>query len=60
MEAYSILASTMTVVSFVVFLCIVLWAWSGRRKTAFDEAALAPFALDDEIPTTRTERTGHE
>ncbi len=63
METYSILASTMTVVSFLVFIGIVLWAWSGRRKPAFDEAAMAPFALDDEIPATgktRRERAGHE
>jgi len=48
MEIYSILASATTVISFVVFIGIVLWAWSGRRKAAFDAAANAPFALDDE------------
>ncbi len=48
MELYSILASVMTVVSFVVFIGIVLWAYSGRRKSAFDAAAQAPFALDDD------------
>lgn len=37
-----------TVVSFVVFLLIVLWAYSGRQKTRFDEAANLPFA-DDEM-----------
>ena len=48
MELYSILASMTTIVSFVVFIGIVLWAWSSRRKEAFDEAAQAPFALDDD------------
>ena len=48
MEIYSILASVTTVVSFVVFIGIVLWAWSSRRKAAFDEAAQAPFALNDD------------
>ena len=48
MQIYSILASVTTVVSFLVFIGIVLWAFSARRKAAFDEAALAPFALDDE------------
>lgn len=52
MEIYSILASVTTVVSFVVFIGIVLWAWSGRRKAAFDEAARAPFALDDDDART--------
>ncbi|MGQ7842895.1 cbb3-type cytochrome oxidase subunit 3 [Granulosicoccus sp. 3-233] len=36
-----------TVVSFVVFLLIVLWAYSGRQKKRFDEAANLPFADDD-------------
>ena len=45
-----ILGSITTVVAFVAFLAIVAWAYSGRRKAAFDAAANAPFALpDDEI-----------
>jgi|APIni6443716594_1056825.scaffolds.fasta_scaffold252197_2 cytochrome c oxidase cbb3-type subunit 4 len=40
------LRSIVTVVSFVTFLGIVAWAFSGRRKTAFDEAARLP--LDDD------------
>ena len=52
MQIYSLLASITTVVSFVVFLGIVRWAWSRRRADAFDAAAQAPFALpDDDIPT---------
>jgi cytochrome c oxidase cbb3-type subunit 4 len=54
MQIYSLLASITTVVSFVVFLGIVRWAWSRRRTDAFDAAAQAPFALPDEdIPTDR-------
>ena len=48
MEIYSILASVTTVLSFAIFIGIVLWAYSGRRKDAFDAAAKAPFALDDD------------
>jgi cbb3-type cytochrome oxidase subunit 3 len=48
MQIYSILASITTVVSFVVFLGIVLWATSKRRVQAFSDAANAPFALPDE------------
>ena len=45
-----ILGSITTVVAFVAFLAIVAWAYSGRRKAAFEAAANAPFALpDDEI-----------
>lgn len=31
-----------TVVVFVVFIGIFLWAWSGKRKRDFDEAAHLP------------------
>jgi cytochrome c oxidase cbb3-type subunit 4 len=40
------LRSIMTVLSFLTFLGIVAWAFSGRRKTAYDEAARSLF--DDE------------
>ena len=40
------LRSIVTVVSFVTFLGIVAWAFSGRRKAEFDEAARLP--LDDD------------
>jgi cytochrome c oxidase cbb3-type subunit IV len=38
-----------TVVSFLTFIGIILWAYSGRRSTAFAAAANLPFA--DEIDT---------
>lgn len=53
MEAYSTLASVFTVLSFVVFIGIVFWAYSARRKRSFEEAANEPFVLPDE-----TERRG--
>jgi cytochrome c oxidase cbb3-type subunit 4 len=43
-----LLGSITTVVGFVGFLAIVAWAYSSRRKAAFDEAAQAPFALPDD------------
>jgi len=48
MELYSALSSVFTVVSFLLFVGIVGWAWSGRRREAFAAAANAPFALPDE------------
>jgi cytochrome c oxidase cbb3-type subunit 4 len=48
MELYTTLSSVFTVLSLVVFLGIVYWAWSGRRREAFAQAAHAPFALPDE------------
>lgn len=35
--------SGVTVLSLVIFLVIVAWAWSKRNRTAFDEAAQIPF-----------------
>ncbi|MEK8050691.1 cbb3-type cytochrome c oxidase subunit 3 [Ideonella sp. DXS22W] len=43
------LRSAMTLISLLVFLGIVVWAWKGRRRDAFDAAAQLPFA-DDETP----------
>jgi cytochrome c oxidase cbb3-type subunit 4 len=48
MEVYTTLSSVFTVLSFVIFLGIVQWAWSNRRREAFAQAANAPFALPDE------------
>ena len=36
-----------TVLSFFAFLGVVVWAWSRRNKTRFDEAANLPF-VDEE------------
>ena len=33
----------LTVLSFIVFIGIVVWAYSRRRRRDFDEAANAPF-----------------
>lgn len=35
----------------VIFLGIVAWAWSGKRKAQFDEAARLPLE-DDDIPAS--------
>jgi len=36
-----------TIVVMVVFLAIVFWAWSGRRKESFNEAANIPLEEED-------------
>ena len=48
MNVFAFLSSAATVLSFAVFIGIVAWAYSKRRRPAFDEAANAPFALADE------------
>lgn len=40
------LRSIVTLLAFATFVGIVLWAYSGRRRQAFDEAANLPFAED--------------
>ncbi len=46
----SLMHSIWTVVVFVVFIGIILWAYSGNRKKDFDEAARLVLDEDDEIP----------
>jgi len=50
MELYTTLSSIFTVLSFLLFLGIIGWAWSSRRRAEFAAAANAPFALPDEAP----------
>lgn len=40
------LRSIVTVVAFITFLGIVVWAWSSRNTASFDEAARLPFEQD--------------
>ena len=49
-----ILESAWTVIAFVFFVGVVFWAWSGRRKKDFDDAAR--MALDDEKTLTDEQR----
>jgi cytochrome c oxidase cbb3-type subunit 4 len=35
-----------TIASFIAFLGIAAWAWAGRNRAGFDEAAQLPFADD--------------
>ena len=35
-----------TVACFVLFIGIVVWAWSGRNTRRFEEAAQLPFEQD--------------
>jgi cbb3-type cytochrome oxidase subunit 3 len=48
---YSTVASAMTVVSFLVFIAICAWAYSKHRRQPYEDAANAPFAVPDELPT---------
>lgn len=39
-----------TLLSLILFIGIVVWAWSRRRRGGFDEAAQLPF-VDTDAPT---------
>ena len=39
-------SSVMTVVSFLTFLGIIAWSYSGKRRNDFEDAANLPFADD--------------
>ena len=56
----ALLGSITTVVGFVAFVAIVAWAYSSRRKAAFEAAANAPFALPDDAPGRIEGRSSHE
>ncbi len=50
---YGTYGSLMTVVMLVVFVGIIVWAWSGKRRAAFEAAARMPLEDDDRcaVPT---------
>ena len=43
MHVLETLSSAVTVVWFLAFIALCLWAWSGRRRKDFDAAARLPF-----------------
>jgi cytochrome c oxidase cbb3-type subunit 4 len=49
----------MTVILLVVFVGIVLWAWSGKRHSEFDAAARVPLEDDFEPDAPKRRHTGH-
>ena len=52
--------SAFTLVLLVVFIGIVAWAWSGRRKQAFATAALLPFDDEAEFDGEAGIKAGHQ
>jgi cytochrome c oxidase cbb3-type subunit 4 len=49
----SLIQSVWTVVVLVLFVGIVIWAWSGKRKQRFDAAAHIPFDEEDSVPVNK-------
>jgi cytochrome c oxidase cbb3-type subunit 4 len=56
----TLLQSVWTIVVMVAFIGIVLWAWSGKRKQRFEEAANIPFDEDEQLqPDSKTKENSH-
>ena len=45
-----------TVMSLILFIGIMVWTWSSRRRSGFDEAAQLPFS----DPEARNESAGEK
>lgn len=46
---FGLIHAILTVVMFVLFIGIIVWAWSAKRKRGFDEAARLPLEDDDAV-----------
>lgn len=40
--------SAITLLSFLLFIGLMAWAWSARQRKTFDEAAHLPFSGEEE------------
>jgi len=51
-----------TILVMIVFIGICLWAFNGKKKKDFDDAANLPFQDDDidERTLSKTERKNHD
>lgn len=51
-----VLSSVVTIVWFLAFIALCVWAWSGRRRKEFDAAARLPLEeLQQRAPGGRKE-----
>ena len=49
-----------TVLAFLSFVGIVLWAWSGKRQAAFEAAARLPLEEEETIRSGAAGASGHQ
>ena len=49
-----------TAVLLILFIGIVLWAWSGKRKEQFDHMSKMPLDEKEKVNETKGEHNGHE
>jgi cytochrome c oxidase cbb3-type subunit 4 len=51
----NLLRSVVTLVSLVLFVGLMVWTWSRRRQSGFDEAAQLPFLDGDSMSPDTSE-----
>ena len=56
---FGLIHSVWTVLLFVLFIGIIVWAWSAKRKPRFDEAARLPLEDEDMTPAHPTGEKKH-
>ncbi len=56
LELISDARSIVTLICLLTFIGLVVWAYSARRKSDFDEAAMLPFADEEPINSKGQER----
>ena len=59
MDVIAWIQSIWTIVVMIIFLSVVIWAYSSKRKAEFDEAARLPLDDDDSVATTVKEQQHH-
>jgi len=47
-----------TIALFVLFIAIIFWAWSGKRKNEFDELANLPLDEERFVAQVEKEKSG--
>lgn len=52
--------SLVTVAGLVLFLALVAWTWSSKRRSAHEAAARLPFADSEPGAAEASARTGHD
>jgi cytochrome c oxidase cbb3-type subunit 4 len=54
-ELFGILSGVFTALLIVLFIGLVAWAWSSRRRAEFDATARLPLE-EDTVPSAPTDR----
>lgn len=55
-ELYGTLSGVLTAVLILLFVGLVVWAWSGKRRASFDATARLPLEEDAEVNANRERR----